>query len=213
MGQDLKYAVRLFVRNPLFALTAALSLAIGIGANTTIFTIANVLLFRPPSGVVDPSRLVDIGRSQDGRGFDNSSYLNFVDLRARATVFEDVYAYRFGPEPMSLAAANEGAERIYGDLASTNYFSVLGTRATAGRLFTRDDSEQPGAAPIAVVSYNFWKRRFNGDPNLVGQSLRLNGKPFTIIGVLPEGFHGTSIMAPDVVVPLTMVAALTPGRS
>src|SRR6476619_6623690 len=100
--QDVRYAARLLRRNPLFALTAALSLAIGIGANTTIFTIANTLLFKPPAGVVEPDRLVDVGRSQDGQGFDNSSYPNYLDIKARNTVFEDIYAYRTEPEPMSL---------------------------------------------------------------------------------------------------------------
>ncbi len=95
MLQDFRYAARLLRRNPLFALTAALSLAIGIGANTAIFTIANALLFRPPAGVVAPGRLVDVGRSQDGEGFDNSSYPNYLDIRARNTVFDGIYAYRF----------------------------------------------------------------------------------------------------------------------
>ena len=100
--QDVRYAARLLRRNPLFALTAALSLAIGIGANTTIFTIANALLFKPPAGVVEPGRLVDVGRSQDGQGFDNGSYPNYLDIRARNTVFTGIYAYRLGAEPMSL---------------------------------------------------------------------------------------------------------------
>ena len=89
--QDLRYAVRLLRRNPLFALTAVLSLAIGIGANTTIFTIANALLFKPPLGVADASRLVDVGRSQGGQGFDNGSYSNYLDIRARNTVFSGIY--------------------------------------------------------------------------------------------------------------------------
>src|SRR5262245_21371207 len=102
LAPDLRYGFPLLRRNPLFALTAAVSLAIGIGANTTIFTVANALLFKTPTDVADPSRLVDVGRSQDGKGFDNSSYPNFVDVRARNTVFTDVYAYRLGAEAMSL---------------------------------------------------------------------------------------------------------------
>ena len=120
--QDLRYAARLLRRNPLFALTAATSLAIGIGASTTIFTVANALLFRTPAGVVEPGRLVDVGRSQDGSGFDNGSYPNYLDIRARNTVFTDIYAYKMGAEPMSLGGA-DGAERIFGDMVSTNYFS------------------------------------------------------------------------------------------
>src|SRR2546422_8244823 len=109
---DIRHAARLLRRTPLFALTAALSLAIGIGANTTIFTIASALLFKPPAGVVQPDRLVDVGRSQDGQGFDTSSYPNYLDIRSRNTVFTGLYAYRFGAEPLSLGG-RDGAERIY----------------------------------------------------------------------------------------------------
>ena len=205
--QDLRYAVRLLRRNPLFALTAVLSLAIGIGANTTIFTIANVLLFKPPLGVADASRLVDVGRSQDGQGFDNGSYSNYLDIRARNTVFSGIYAYRLGPEPMSLRG-KDGVERIYGEMVSTNYFNVLGTPPHIGRLFTSDDSEQPGATPFAVLSHRFWMRRFNGDPAIVGQTLVLNGRPLTVIGVTPEGFHGTTVLTSDLWVPVNMVGEL-----
>ena len=205
--QDLRYAVRLLRRNPLFALTAVLSLAIGIGANTTIFTIANALLFKPPLGVADASRLVDVGRSQDGQGFDNGSYANYLDIRARNTVFSGIYAYRLGPEPMSLRG-KDGAERIYGEMVSTNYFNVLGTPPHIGRLFTSDDSEQPGATPLAVLSHRFWMRRFNGDPAIVGQTLVLNGRPFMVIGVTPEGFHGTTVLTSDLWVPVNMVGEL-----
>ena len=205
--QDLRYAVRLLRRNPLFALTAVLSLAIGIGANTTIFTIANALLFKPPLGVADASRLVDVGRSQDGQGFDNGSYSNYLDIRARNTVFSGIYAYRLGPEPMSLREKG-GGERIYGEMVSTNYFNVLGTPPHIGRLFTSDDSEQPAATPLAVLSHRFWMRRFNGDPAIVGQTLVLNGRPFMVIGVTPEGFHGTTVLTSDLWVPVNMVGEL-----
>jgi len=207
--QDLRYAVRLLRRNPLFALTAVLSLAIGIGANTTIFTIANALLFKPPLGVADASRLVDVGRSQDGQGFDNGSYSNYLDIRARNTVFSGIYAYRLGPEPMSLRG-KDGAERIYGEMVSTNYFNVLGTPPHIGRLFTSDDSEQPAATPLAVLSHRFWMRRFNGDPAIVGQTLVLNGRPFMVIGVTPEGFHGTTVLTSDLWVPVNMVGEIAP---
>ena len=210
--QDIRHAARLVRRNPLFAVTAALSLSIGIGANTTIFTIANVLLFKPAPGVVEPGRLVDVGRSQDGDGFDNGSYPNYLDIRARQTVFSDIYALRIGAEPMSLGG-RDGAERIFGDMVSTNYFSVLGVRPRIGRLFTAEDSEQPGATPLAVLNHRFWMRRFNGDPAIVGQTLQLNGRPFTVIGVTPEGFHGTTVLTGDLWVPLTMVGELSPRRT
>jgi predicted permease len=210
--QDVRYAARLLRRSPLFAVTATLSLAVGIGANTTIFTVANALLFKSPAGVLDPGRLVDVGRSQNGQGFDNNSYPNYLDVRARNTVFTDIYTYRFGAEPMSLGG-REGAERIFGDLVSTNYFSVLGTRAALGRLFAPADGDQPGATPLVVLSHRFWVRRFDADPSVVGTTLTLNGRPFTVIGVAPDGFHGTTILTGDVWVPVNMVGELTPRRS
>ena len=210
--QDIRYAARLLRRNPVFALTAAASLAIGIGANTTIFTIANALLFKPPPGVVEPGRLVDVGRSQNGSGFDNGSYPNYLDIRARNTVFSGIYAYRIGAEPMSLGG-KDGAERIFGDMVTTTYFTVLGTRAAVGRLFAPSDGEQAGATPLVVLSHRFWTRRFNADPAIVGQTLQLNGRPFTVIGVTPEGFHGTTVLSGDVWVPVNMVGDLSPRRS
>jgi predicted permease len=210
--QDVRYAARLLRRNPVFALTAAASLAIGIGATTAVFSIANALLFKPPAEVVEPGRLVDVGRSQDGQGFDNGSFPNYLDLRARNTVFTDIYAYKIGAEPMSLGGPG-GAERIFGDMVSTNFFTVLGTRPHIGRLFTADDGEQAGSAPIAALSYQFWRRRFDGDPGIVGGTLMLNGQPFSVVGVAREGFHGTSVLTTDVWVPITMVGALSPRRT
>ena len=210
--QDVRYAARLLRRHPLFTLTAAASLAIGIGANTTIFTLANALLFKTPSGVVEPARLVDVGRSHNGSGFDNGSYPNYLDIRARNTVFTDVYAYKMGAEPMSLGGA-AGAERIFGDMVSTNYFTILGTRPHIGRLFTREDGEQPGATPVVVLSHQFWLRRFNGDPAVVGRTIQVNGSPLTVIGVAPERFHGTTVLTTDVWVPINMVGELSARRS
>src|SRR3954447_18590615 len=210
--QDVRYAARLLRRNPMFALTASLSLAIGIGANTTIFTIANALLFKSAAGVVEPGRLVDVGRSLDGEGFDNGSYPNYVDIRSRNTVFSGTYAYKMGAEPMNLGGSN-GGERIFGDMVTTNYFSVLGTRAHIGRLFSADDGDQPGTTPFAVLSYQFWQRRFDGDPAVVGRTIQVNGYPLTVVGVAPAWFHGTTVTTTDVWVPVTMVGELSSRRS
>ena len=207
--QDVRYAIRLLARNPLFALTAVVSLAIGIGANTTIFAIANALLFRAPAGVVDADRIVDIGRSQNGEGFDNNSYPNYLDVRARNTVFTQVYAQRFAPEPMSLGAPG-GAERVYGSIVSANYFAALGTRAAAGRLFSGNERQEPGAAPYAVLSHAFWTRRYRQDPQVVGRQVLLSGHPFTVVGVAEPGFQGTTLFAADLWVPMNMIAEAMP---
>jgi len=208
---DLRFSIRLLLRNPLFALTATLSLAIGIAANTTVFTIANGMLLRAPAAIADPDRIVDIGRSQNGEGFDNNSYPNYLDVRARNTVFTGVYAFRFDGAPMSLGGAN-GAERIYGSMVTNNYFETLGVQPALGRLFTRDDREEPGAAPVVVLTHHFWTRRFHRDANLVGKPILINGHPFTVIGVAPEGFRGTTLFSADVWVPMSMVAEAAPRQ-
>ena len=209
--QDVRYAARLLRRNPLFALTAAVSLAIGIGANTTIFTIANALLFKPPAGVADPGRLVDVGRLQDGQGFDNSSYPNYLDVRARNTVFSDLYAFR-SDLPMSLSGA-DGAERIDGNLVTQNYFTTLGARPAVGRFFSTADGEALGASPLLVLSHRLWTRRFHADPAIVGQMLQINGHPFTVVGVAQDGFQGTTVLAPDVWIPMGMLTQAVPRLS
>jgi predicted permease len=201
--RDLFHAARLLRRNPLTTITAALSLAVGIGANTAIFTVANALLLRPPVGVADPGRLVDIGVGRIGSGFNPGSYPTYLDIGQRATTLDGVYAHPMFPHAMSLKTAGNGAaaERIFGHSVTTNYFTVLGTVPFAGRLFGADD-DRPGSSPVVVLSHRFWTRRFNRDPAILGQSIQLNGQPFTVIGVAPEGFQGTGIVAGDVWVPL-----------
>jgi predicted permease len=209
--RDVRHSARLLRRDPLFALTAALSLAIGIGANTTIFTVANVLLFRPPAGVADADRLVDIGTRTPGGGFGNSSYPNYLDLRQRATTVDGVYAYPLFPHAMSLGGTGSasGSERIFGTAVTGNYFTVLGAAPAAGRLFGAAEIEQPGAAPVVVLSHRFWTRRFDKDPAVVGRTLTLNRRAFTVIGVASEGFQGTGIRAGDVWVPIAMDTPVT----
>jgi predicted permease len=210
LAQDVRYAARVLRRRPLFTLTAALSLAVGIGANTTVFTIANGLLRFSPTAVADPERLVDIGRSLDGPtfGFNPASYPDYLDIRRRTTTLDEVYAHPLFPKAMSLISA-AGAEPVVGDVVTSNYFSALGTRAAIGRMFGPADSDQLGAGPIVVLSHRFWTRRFNGDPAIVGQTLRLNRYPLTVVGVAPEGFQGTTVMAVDLWVPMSMVTSLT----
>jgi predicted permease len=213
---DVRYAFRLLRRNPLFALTAIVSLAIGIGANTTVFTIANALLLRPPTGVVDPGRIVDIGRSQPGRRgaptFNTVSYPNYLDIRSRATTLEGVYAYQPVAEPMSLGGT-DSSERIFGCFATVNYFTVLGAQPALGRLFLPSDRDDPGASPIVVLSHDFWVRRFNRDSDIVGRTLRINGHSFTVAGVAAEGFQGTGVLTTDLWMPAGMAASLKDVRT
>lgn len=155
--RDVLHAARILHRNPVFALTAALSLAIGIGANTAVFTVANALLFRDPSGVADADRLVDIGVSRPDGGLNPASYPTYNDIRERATTLAGTYAHGLFPQAMSLDSPAPGAaaERAFGQFVTANYFAVLGAAPSAGRLFRPGDDEGAGATRVAVLSHSF----------------------------------------------------------
>ena len=144
---DVRFALRLLRKSPLFTATAALSLAVRVGANTTIFWVASAMLVRPMPGLAEPDRLVDIGRSSRGATFDTVSFPDYTDLRDRPTSFTGIYAHEIEPTPMSLGG-EAGAERIYGSVVTANYFSVLGTVPHLGRLLQPDDDNH--ANPVAV---------------------------------------------------------------
>jgi ABC-type antimicrobial peptide transport system permease subunit len=201
IAQDARYALRLLRRSPGFTTVAVLSLAIGIGANTAIFSLANALLFRPLPGLVDAGRLVDIGRTQSGRGFDTTNYPNYLDVRARTTTLSDVYAYRIEPLPMSLSGP-DGAERVYGLMVTGNFFTVLGTQAQIGRLFT-DADDKPEHNAVTVISDRLWRTRFGADPEILGRVLTITNKPYAVIGVAPRGFQGTTVLQGDLWLPLS----------
>jgi predicted permease len=198
--QDLVYGARQFRRNPLVTLTVVSTLALAIGATTTVFSVANAVLLRDPTGVVDPSRLVDIGVSFKGFGFAASSYPNYRDIAARTTTLEGVYAHPRFPRSMKMTAMDGAVGRAFVTQVSINYFRVLGVVPTAGSVFDPDD--EPANGTTAVLSYAFWTRRFNRDPRVIGQTLRLNEQAFTVIGVASDGFKGTGIRAPDMWLPL-----------
>ena len=210
--QDMRFAVRLLRKSPLFTLTAALSLAIGIGANSTIFSIANAMLFRTMPGIEAGDRLVDIGRSRRPGEFDTMSFPNYADVRDRVTTFSGVYAFTPEPYPISLGGRQE-AERVYGALVTTNYFTVLGTKAHLGRVFVDTDDKGPGANPVTVISYDLWQRRFAGDEGLVGRTIMLNGIPFTVLGVASRGFQGSTVLKPGLWVPMPMLTQAVPRRN
>src|SRR5690606_30718650 len=198
----IRLATRLLLRQPLFAVTAVLSIAVGIGANSAIFTAVHALLFAPPPGVVAPDRVVDLGRTTRGEGLDNLGYQTFLDVRERAAGFSDIAGVTFGPQPISLSDGT-GSERIFGIQVSGNYFDVLGVRPHVGRLLRDDDDRLGVKSPVVVLAYDFWRTRFNADPAIVGKTLTLNGEPFTVLGVAAEQFSGTTVLRPDVWVPFT----------
>ena len=203
--QDVRFAVRLLRRGPIFTGVAVASLAIGIGANTTIFTVVNALLVRPRPGIVETG-LVDIGRTQDGAGFDNMSYPNYADFRdASRGILTDLAAYNLEPVPVSLAVEGS-ASRIYAQCVSGNYFDVLGVRPAAGRFFLQEEDSNAGEHLVIVLSHSFWRDHFAGAASAVGTTMRLNGRTFTVVGVAPDRFAGTTVLGPDVWVPLRALA-------
>jgi putative ABC transport system permease protein len=161
--------------------------------------------------VADPDRIVEVIPLGKGASIGAFSYPGYKDFRDKNEVLDGLAAYIHAPMNLSQNGVNE---RAWGYLASGNYFDVLGVRAFKGRLFTQEDDRIPGAHPVAVVSYGCWQRRFGGDPNMVGRSVKLNGHDFTIIGVAPEEFRGTMlIFEPDFYTPIMMAKQIAPGES
>ncbi|GMV07556.1 MAG: hypothetical protein AMXMBFR53_38310 [Gemmatimonadota bacterium] len=207
--RDLRLALRQIVRNPLFAGVAAVSLAVGVGARAAVFSTVNAVLLRPVAGVADPGGVVELGRTQGGRGFDTFAYPDFLDLRAQVPAFQDAAAYTF--EIFSLARGGEG-ERITGMHVSPAYFGILGVRPGRGRFFTADE-DAPGSDPMVVVlSHDFWRNRLGGDASVLGSTVEVNRVPFRVVGIAPEGFHGHTLgFRPDVYVPIRSVPVLERG--
>jgi len=184
---DIRYSFRSLLKNPGLTLAAILSLGLGIGANTTIFTWVQAVLFRPIPLAADPSS-IRIAAMQNREGQSRSwSYPNFVDFRDRTKMLDIV-----GQDDQTFnIAVDDTAERAWGALVSGNYFEVMGIRPAAGRFFTAKDDVTPGGHPVAVLSYANWQRRFAGDPAVIGKQVTINNTPITIIGVAPEGFIGS----------------------
>ena len=202
IGRHLRDAARVLRRTPGFTIVAILSLAIGIGANTTIFTAANAIVLAPTQGLIDPSSLVDVGRTQDGRGFDNVSFPTYWDLKSRNDVFTGIYAYRFEPAPLSLGSPG-GAERVFGEQVSASYFDVLGLTPARGVFFHTAEEQLGVPLRKVVLSQAFWTRRFQADPGLIGNTIILNGESFLVAGVAPEHYQGTTVLTPDLWIPIT----------
>lgn len=212
MTRQFKHALRLFARQPLFTLTAVASLAIGIGANATIFSAGNALLLAPTTGIEAPDRLVDVGLTRPNSNFDTMSYPNFADLRDRNRTLMAMYAYEIEPKALSLGNS-DGAVRMYGQLVSAGYFDVLGVTPAAGVFFHA--AQEVVGTPLrrVVLSDRFWRRQFAADPAVVGREVVINGDAFTVSGITPPGFQGTTIISPDVWVPLTTYARTLPGEN
>jgi putative ABC transport system permease protein len=204
MLQDIRFAVRLLLKNPGFTGIAVLSLALGIGANSMAFSLVNAFLFKPLP-VDEPKRLVwmngTLAKSNDPSAF---SYPDFLDYRSQAAGFSDLFAYT--EMPLRLLAQDQPAV-VWGAAASENFFTGIGLKARIGRVYSADDGNAPGSVPLAMISEGLWRRQFGADPNAIGKKLTINGHDFTVIGVLPAEWSGPRAFAfiPEVWIPLAML--------
>lgn len=209
MTADIRFALRTFRRAPLFLTVALLSLAFGIGANTAIFSLTDQLLMRSLP-VTNPEELVLLSAQGQhygsNQGWNRISYPMYSDFRDGNKVFSGMFCFR--EMDMSLAY-NGRTERVAGEAVSGNYFPVLGVKPALGRLFKASDDLYQNANPVAVLSYNYWLNRFGGDAKVIGRKLLINGFPYTIIGVVQQGFSGTDPgSSPQVRVPVLMAKKL-----
>src|SRR5262247_4563875 len=208
--QDLRYGARTLLKKPGFTLIAIITLGLGIGANMVIFSFVNTVMLRPLP-VSEPERIVEVTPLGKGASIGAFSYPLYKDFRDKNEVLDGLATYVFTPMSLSRNGVNE---RAWGYLVSGNYFDMLGVRAVRGRMFTQEEDRVPGANPVAVVSYGCWQRRFGGDPNLVGKTIKLNGHDFTIVGVAPAGFRGTVLVfEPDLYTPMMMAKQIAPQES
>lgn len=214
LWQDLRYAVRMLRKAPGFTAVAALTLALGIGANTAVFTIINTLLLNPLP-VANSSELVAINTTQAKAArqtgeFQLMSFLNTKDFRDRTHSFSSFAAHS---NPTAITMTNTGeARRIFVEIVTANYFETLGLHPFMGRFFLPSEDVTPGAAPVVVLGYAAWQGRFGGASDIVGRTIKLNNTPYTVIGIAPKGFKGLyAVFGPDVWVPSMMAEQILPA--
>jgi macrolide transport system ATP-binding/permease protein len=208
LWQDLRYGARMLLKKPGFTLIAIITLALGIGANTAIFSLVNTALLRPLP-VERPEQLVSLNNV--ALNLPVISYPNYRDFRDRNNSFSGMVAFRYTLLGLSNSGVNE---RITGYLATGNYFDALGVKPALGRFFTPDDDRAPGAHPVAVITYDCWQKRFAGASQAIGKTVIINGRNFTVIGVAPQGFYGSEIIyRPEIWFPMMMQAQVEAGGS
>jgi predicted permease len=206
--RDFRYGIRGLLKSPGFTTVAVLTIALGIGANSTIFSLVNAILLKPLP-VEHPEELVDIyGHAATSSNHDANSYPNFLDYKAQTETLSGLMAYTNFFANLSIEGSSE---LVIGEIVSEDYFGVLGVRPALGRIFSPEEFQAMGASPVAVLSHGFWQTRFGGDPDILGSTFRLNGIVYTAVGVTPASFGG---MFPAVTsqmwIPLSMVDEIEP---
>jgi predicted permease len=192
--QDLRYGARMLWKSPGFTGVAVVVLALGIGANTTIFSLINGLLLRPLVGVEAPEKLAAVYTSDYSSGrYGSSSYPDYISFREGANAFEGLAAYE--PAVASLTG-NDEPQRLRGQAVTGNYFKVLGVGTAAGRTLLPEDETATSGNPVVVISHNLWQRRFNSDPTLINRTINLDGRAHTVVGVAAENFRGLHLGLP-----------------
>jgi putative ABC transport system permease protein len=210
LKQDIHFAIRQLLKNPSFAIVAVLTLALGIGTNTAIFSVVNGWL--RPLPVKDPNQLMVLAAQQKGDtlGIYYFSYPDLVDFRKQIDTFSDLFGYQIGLGGFSVSGK---AEPLVFSYVTGNYFSALGIQPAAGRLLLPDEGEQPGSTPMVVLGYSYWQKRFGGDSGVIGKQVRVDGNAAVVVGVAPKGFHGVaSNVDMQAYLPLSMMAGEARGN-
>lgn len=206
---DLKFAFRQLVKSPGFTFLAVMALGLAIGVNTAIFSVTHMMLIRAVPGIKAPERLVQLGRVYRGEGFTTMAHGDFRDLRERSASFEGLVAFQETALGLGYAGASE---RVRGAVVSGDYFEVLGVRLAAGRGFRPEEDQALNTHPVAVISHAFWMRRFGGEAGLVGRTVTINSRPFTVVGVAAPEFTGTTLNQDiEVWVPMAMLGVAMPN--
>ena len=208
LSQDVRHAFRGLAKSPVFTLIAVLTLAVGIGANSTIFSWTNATLLNPIPGMASPSEVVAVSRDD----WYSLAYPTFTDLRDQSRTFSGLTAYATGP--ISLTGRGK-PQRTWGTLVTSNYFDVLRVKPILGRGFLPEEEQSVNGAAVAVISYRLWKNHFHGDPGIVGQTIDINTRPFLVVGVAPPVFQGsttgsTTGLRSEIWIPMMMAQVLTP---
>ena len=209
--QDLQYGWRMLLKRPGLTSIAIITLALGIGANTAIFSLVNTVLLRPLP-VSQPEQLVALNSTSlsGNNSIPTLSYPNYSDYRDRNDVLSGLLLYRFSPVSLSNNGVNE---RVWAYLVSGNYFDVLGVKPALGRFFTSEDDKSPGAHPVTVITYNCWQKRFGGAADAIGKNVIVNGRTFSIVGIAAKGFNGSEISYfPEMWFPVMMLEQIEPGN-